>query len=650
MARKHKTKLNKKVQASKSKTRSGRSTLNKHWLIVLVISVAVWYPSLNNGFVYWDDDKNILENTNVTTFRPGNILENTHEIFTSTVIGNYNPLPILTFGIENAIFGIENPFYWHLNNLLLHLIAVFLVFRIGALLGLSGPGTFILALLFAIHPMRVESVAWITERKDVLYGVFFLAAIHQYIQYTTHSKRWMLVSIYIFFVLSLLSKIQAVALPLVFILIDLYKGKKLSVPLIFKQWPFFILSFITGVAGIYFLKAEGSLASTSAIEPWQRIFIGSWSFMIYLIKSIIPFRLSPLYPYPAHVPWYFIASIVIFPMYFWGMYYTWKKGLKVLFFGMAFFFFNIVFMIQILGAGQGFLADRFTYIAYFGLFFIIAHYTAKALESNKYKKLIPIALTMVFIGYGWITHQQCKIWKDSETLWTHVLKYYQKTTLPFHNRGNYYRDNGMTLKALEDYSAAISLDPSHANTFNSRAKLYFTLAKSADTLQLALNDYNKAIQLSPENGEFYINRGATYARLGNRKQAFEDINYGLELKPNQASGYLNRFVLYYQDRQYNKALADIERYLDLDPNNPDFWYERGNINVILGRVNDTVLSYLNRAIAMDPTKAQYHYKKGEALAELNRLDEARQSMMMAAELGHQSFRGDIMEKLDLPVQ
>ena len=135
---------------------------------ILLFTIACFWTSIDNDFVYWDDDRNIMENPLVSTFSSSNFWANTKDIFTTDVIGNYNPLSIFTFGLENMFFGIDQPIYWHLDNLLLHLICVFFVYRIGILFGLNVWGASLMTLLFAIHPMRVESVAWITERKDVL--------------------------------------------------------------------------------------------------------------------------------------------------------------------------------------------------------------------------------------------------------------------------------------------------------------------------------------------------------------------------------------------------------------------------------------------------------------------------------------------------
>jgi hypothetical protein len=160
--------------------------------------------------------------------------------------------------------------------------------------------SFITALLFAIHPMRVESVVWITERKDVLFGAFYLLSLIFYIQYIRQKKAWYYVLALLVFILSLLSKIQAVALPLSLLLVDYWFSRKLSKKLVLEKIPFFVLSLATGLVGIYFLRQQGSLDTTSLFPLHQRLFIGSYSFIVYLLKSVFPWEMSAVYPYPAN--------------------------------------------------------------------------------------------------------------------------------------------------------------------------------------------------------------------------------------------------------------------------------------------------------------------------------------------------------------
>jgi len=624
----------------------------------ILITLACFYNTTENEFVNWDDDKNFYENEYVITTSADNFWSNTKEIFSSTVIGNYNPLTIWTFAIENRFFGIDNPGPWHGTNVFFHLICVFFVYRICLLLGLRWQGSLFVALLFGIHPMRVESVAWVTERKDVLFGAFYLAALYTYIKGKLNGKvNHLLVGL--LFVLSLFSKIQAVILPLSMLAIDYYLSGKITKKDIIQKAPYLLMSLAFGLLGVFFLEDQGSLDSAVSYPAWQRIFVGSFSYLIYLVKAIIPYKLSPLYPYAATLPWYFYPTILLGPGVLYGLYYSYKNDLRIWFFGLAFFTVNIMFLLQILGAGQGFIADRFTYIAYFGLFFIGGYFFDKYYYSNPKLRSILIGCSLLaFLTYGYKTIQQNKVWKNSGTLWSHVLKYYQHSTLPYGNRANYYRGQGKIQEALADYSKSIALNPNGQQAYNSRARLYFDSAKTQDTLRLALADYNKAISIDPNNGEFYVNRGATQARLGDINSAISDMSKGLELKPDHAVGYLNRSVMYNQQGNMQAALSDIESYLKLKPYNSDIWYEKGRSLRALNRIQEAIPAYSqaikindgnrNKTLkARNKSKALYHYERGRTYYFLGKKAEAKRDIQMAINLGFTKVDPGIKAELGL---
>jgi len=609
--------------------------LNPSFLLasgILVIGFISFYPALECGFVNWDDDKNFYENILITSLNSNNFLQNSIEIFQTRVIGNYNPLAIFSFAIEKQLFGFDQPKYWHLNNILLHLVSTFFVFLIGRQLKLNAIGATILALLFAVHPMRVESVVWITERKDVLYASFYFAAIYQYLKLKKDNKKLRWLWIYLFFIFSLLSKIQAVILPLSMILYDYYLDKKYDWKSLKIKLPLFALSLLVGAFGIYSLDQQGSLASNTNYNFLERICIGSYSFLIYLIKSVIPYKLSPLYPYPAHIPWYIYASIIILPLTVYVLWYSLKNSKKAVVFGLCFFIANIVFMLQIVGAGQGFLADRFTYVAYFGLFFILAHFVQDVTKLNKNIRLFVFSLVgLTIITYCFMSFQQSKIWKDSGTLWTHVLKHTQNSTLPYGNRGNFYRDQGLNKLALKDYNSRIALKADDPSPFNSRAKLYFN-SNNTDTLKLAVKDYSTAITLAPDMAEYYINRGAAYARLNYMNKALSDFNKGIELNPNFVNGYLNRSVVYNKLGEIQPALQDALKFLEFRPYNADIWFQAGLMNQQLQNFPAS-LPLFNKAIENKNNDGKYYYQRSKSHFMLGNYVQAKADFSAAKNLG-----------------
>jgi tetratricopeptide (TPR) repeat protein len=622
------------AKKTKSKKKAAKGTSSKRqpfsipWrpLIIVIFTFIVFSPSLDNEFVNWDDDKNLYENQEVLNLNAKNV----KKLFTSDVIGNYNPLSNLLLGIQHKIFQGRDNYYagFHFTNILLHLVCVFLVFLTCRQLGANDLTSTLITLLFAIHPLRVESVAWITEIKDVLFGSFYFASILAYLHFLKRKKRSLYLLTFILFFIGLFAKIQMVVLPLSLVLIDYWKNNDKLIRSAIQKWPFFLMSLIFGVLGIFVLKGQGSLDAETTFSGIERLFIGSYSLVVYLIKSIVPYRLSPLYPYPPILTLWHYLSMIPFLLYVFGLYYSWKKDHKLLFFGGAFFLINIFFLLQFLGAGQGYLADRFTYVAYFGLFFIYGHLITSLISNPKYSKAILALFVIIIVGYSYLTYQQTKVWKNGGTLWTHVLKYYQSSTLPYGNRGNFYRDRGENKKALEDYSATIRLKPKNAKPYNSRAKLYFSMNQD----QKALADYNMAVAFEPNNAEYLINRGAAFAKLGRYDDALTDLNKGLSLNANSANGYLNRSLVYQQRGQLDLTLQDLNAYLRLNPNHADIWYEKGRVLNIQGSLDDALKSY-SQAIALNGNNGIYFLERSKVYFKLRRFSECRMDVQKAKQLG-----------------
>ena len=592
--------------------------------IALGLTIIAFISVLRHDFVNWDDDFNLANNKNTALLNWDNIVN----IFSDHVIGNYNPLPILTFAIERSIVGLD-PTLYHVNNLILHLVCVFFVYRIFRSLDLNALASGAGALLFGIHPMRVESVAWVTERKDVLFGAFFLSALWFYIQYvkTGYAKKYFYAAMGLF-VFALFSKIQAVSLPLTMLLVDYYYRRPLKLNLVFEKWAFFLLSLVIGLVGVYFLRSQGSMDDATNYTFLQRLMVGGYTLGVYLLKFIFPYKMSPLYPYPAILPPEVYAGPVVVIIILAFIYIAYKKDWRPYVFGILFFIVNVMFLLQVVGAGQGFLADRFTYIPYMGLMFMVA-YAGQWLYENKPKVAKPAmyAFGGVMILFLFLTWKQNQIWRNSDTLWTHVLKYHTNTALPFRNRANYRRDQGRIEEALADYNSAISLKPDGA-LYNSRAKLYF----NQQQYQQAMEDYNRAIAADGTEGEYYINRGAVHALTGAYQAALDDFNKGLELNPNHANGYKNRSLVFQALKQWENAYKDVEKYLTMHPEDADLWYEKGRLNNAFNR-HQQALEDLDRAIKLNNQVGLYYYEKMKSFLGLGQKTSAMQLLPVVQKFG-----------------
>lgn len=624
---------NKGTQAEK-----GNSTPSG-WLqiaIALLVTLACYWPSVNNELVNWDDDPNIVENQNVINAGKNEAFSTTFSnIFSlekGNVIGNYNPLPILTFAMEkratNADFKDKVSFAKfvrtvHTNNLILHLFVVFFAMRVLMLLGIGPWGALLGGLLMGIHPMRVESVAWATERKDVLFGAFFFASLECYIRYrqainSSRASLFFILSM-VLAVFSLYSKVQAVTLVVSMFVVDYWMRRAWSMRIIVEKVPLLLASLAMGLANIYTLKVQGSTNDDiTGFNIIDRACIATWSFSVYLFKLFIPEPMSPLYPYPKPLQWFVYASPVVFLAVAAAVYWLWKNDRRVWVFGFLFFFLNVAPVLQFFGAGQGYLADRFTYVPYFGFFAIAAWLYDKYREDASKSLYLNLGFGVALAAFMFLTVRQIGVWKNGDTLWSHVMKYEfdeaknkPTSALPYWNRGQYLRKKGEVARALADYTTAVNVDPDNPELYNSRGKTYFDLAstgkredpKTAENLQKALSDYNKSIELSEKKpktqSEALINRGAAKGLSGQFEAALVDLNKGVALDPTNKNGYFNRSIVYYNLNNYDQAINDYSEYLKLEPYDANMLYERGMLRRVKSQFNDSKAD-LDRAIQIRP--------------------------------------------------
>ena len=670
-------------------------------IAVLILTVIAFSPTFQSEFVNWDDNLNITKNKYLNGFTFANI----SSIFSTTVIGGYNPLSILSFAIERAIFGEDNlPLVIHTDNLLLHLINVFLVWRIVGAMGFNKWSAIGVALLFGIHPMRVESVAWATERKDVLFGAFYFAALLQYIKYLKSDSynllnRHFLIAFGLF-ILSLFSKVQAVSLPLSMLALDYYFRRPLNFKLVFEKAHFFIGSLIYGLLTIYLLKNAKTIVEDKVLfySAFDRIIVGFHTYAIYVGKFIFPWIMSPLYPYPSTIlPEYYATSLLLVASII-GIIWAFRRGMTVLVFGWVFFFVNFIFVAQIVGAGQGFLADRFTYIPYFGFFILLAAYTEGVLgiKNQKSKNEDDVmavkntalnppfsgqraqssAIKFGFILYAilclFLTFQQTKVWNNSGELWTKALSYDDNATTAWQNRALYFRDKNDLKRTLEDLNASILRNPKAAESYNSRGKTYTDMGNPTR----ALGDFEIALKQKPTLAEAWANRGNAYGQLGKLDSALADIKealrldstltsaflgrgnvYGimgrfdesvqdltkaLELDPKNVDALLNRSITFHDMKQLDKALADAESYLVIKKDNPNMWVNRGMLKSQLGRHADALPDF-NEAIRLNGLDGGYYLERAKCYRQLGNIAAMRADVQAAKTRGMQNISAELLQ-------
>ncbi len=486
-------------------------------ILILILTFIAFFPSLKNYFVpNWDDSSFIIDNSMIRQLN----FQSIKAILTTPVLSAYVPLPVLSFAIEYHFFE-YNPLSYHISNLLLHLGCTFLVFYFFRLLKLDNVYAALGALLFGIHPMHVESVAWISERKDLLFTLFYLCSMIFYLRYIKNQDRgWKLLSLsLLFFILSLFSKIQAVALPLSLILLDYFLKRPFKSRLVYEKIPFLILSLLFGIAGVLILKRQGVLQINETYPLFQRIFFGFYALGIYIVKFIVPFHLSAIYPYPISIHqslpliYYLIPLFLLLPGFF---VYRSARYTRTLVFGSLFFLLNILFLLQVVGAGPTFLADHYTYIPFIGLIFIVAWITEKIVKDKKgIRSIFLTVMAIVIVLFISLTSDRCKTWQNEITLWTDVIeKYPDEISAPYNNRGIVYSFLGQWDNAISDFSRAIEIDPTLELAYLNRANVY----RNMKQWDKAISDYTKAIGIDPENTSAISGRQNALEQLHNEQR------------------------------------------------------------------------------------------------------------------------------------
>ncbi len=555
-------------KAALQKAVTDRKTLWIGAAVIAVITFLIYIPVFSNGFVNLDDDRYIERQQLIRSI-------NLKALFVDNkyVMGNFHPLVMMVYSIIYHFFQL-NPDAYHAVNLLLHIVNSCLVLLLIYKLTNSFQISFVVGLLFGIHPLHVESVAWASELKDIMYTLGFLLSLIFYVRYIkeNESKKLYVYSL-LFFLFSLFSKAMGVSLTVVLFLIDFYSDRKFTTKTIVEKIPYFILSVIFGVVAIVAQKSLGAIQDIAVFSFPQRIVFACYSFITYIVRIFVPIDLCAYYPYPVKtgdsIPGVYYIYPFILLIFLSAVFYSLRKT-KVVFFGVGFYAVTVFLVLQLLPVGGAIMADRYSYIPSIGIYFVLAYglmyYSGKNNSYQTPAKGILIALIAIF---SFQTFNQIKKWKDGMALWSNVIDNYQTVSLAYNNRGVLYKMNGEFDKAMADYRKSLSLNPKNADTWSNIGLIFWQDGNnSKDPRKSMLYDtamvyLNKAIILDPAFASAYSNRGSVYYTMGKEEEALKDISKSLELDPNFAESYYNRGIIYYNRGRQDEACADLKRGAEL---------------------------------------------------------------------------------------
>jgi len=573
------------------------SRLKLFILIISVLTLIAFSPVFNAGFVNWDDDVYVVENTDVIQ---GNIAN----LITKPVAGNFHPLTMISLAIDYKISG-GKASYMHIINLILHLSNIVLVFFF--IYNLTGKKFWIAAVtssLFAIHPLHVESVAWISERKDLLYSLFFLGGLLLYLEYIKKKDIKLLIVVALLSLLAMLSKPAAVVFPLVLIAVDYFSDRINNKKVWLEKIPFLLIAIIMGVVTLIVQKDSGAYSDELLFPFSSRILFASYGLMMYVLKTLLPINLCAFYPFPnineaLPAPYFISLAFTVFLIAVFII--ALKKNFKSLAFAVFFYVVNLILVLQLLPVGSAVIADRYSYIPLIAPFFIIGFFVQKVIDkkNGKIPNFISIPAVAVFIVLAFVSRSQAATWKDGASLWNKAISSCPSGKA-FSNRGLLYKAEGKTEEAFDMFSKAIEIDKYNSDALVNRANIFF----SRKNYTSAIADYSVCIEKEKDNDKAFANRGAAYISIGEYDKALSDLNTSIQLNPATQNGYKNRALLYVMTGNFKYAIADYIKHLEIVPDNTgDIYYKIGYCFLQINdnkRAADAFSRAIQRGAEVDP--------------------------------------------------
>jgi len=552
---------------------------------ILLLTVFSYLGSLAGGLVDWDDHLQITNNLDIKTLT----WPSTQKMFSSFYLGMYQPLASLSFALENKLWH-DTPIFLHADSLLLHLINIVLVYWLSRRLFGRRAIALIGAALFALHPLQVESVAWVSARSNLLAAGFALACL---IAYTFYQRRpnWRtyLIALF-FFTAALFSKVVIIGLPVILLGLDYYQRRPNSRWLWLDKIPFFVLS---GLFGAVALRSRhlSEVLSPVNYQWWHKIFFLPYSLFFYLKKLLLPYDLSAYYPLPPltgpWLPWTFYAAAILMLLGVAGLWLAKRQRRRAIWL--------VIFYCALAAPTVPFkifsptiAADRYVYLAGLAYFWLIALAVVWLWQHRRAVRpwlVIFVICTAAFLAF--LTKMRVWVWQSNLDLWTDVMRHDPKTVNVYNNLGNALSRAGDFDQAMTYYQKSLDLAPGNYFTYNNIAS---AVAKNKEDYLTAIKYYNQAIALGPHEAMFYYNRAGVFWQLDNRWAALADYQTAVNIsRPDDNFYYIylgaGLAKAQYELGLHREAVITYNRAIDLYPAAEAYFY-RGLSKISLQQTAD----------------------------------------------------------------
>ncbi len=631
------------------------STKKQLLLIYLFLTAAtlVAFWQVNQcDFVDFDDPSYVTENIHI---QHGITTEAIRWAFTAGYSSNWHPVTWMSHMLDIQVFGLK-PRWHHLTNLLFHIANTLLLFFIFHRMTKAPWKSAFVAALFALHPLHVESVAWVAERKDVLSTFFWMLTMGAYIRYVEHPRFTSYLAVFTFLALGLMAKPMLVTLPFVLLLLDYWplgrfeqktpareipaeinkpvsankrkrkSSRKQAVqaivqdakpadrryqralvrPLLIEKMPFFALAALSGIVTFIAQQKGGSVASLKVIPPGVRMANAFVSYIIYIGKTIWPENLAVLYLHPGWWPLWQVPGAVFLLIAVTLVVIREAKRFPYLATGWLWFAVTLAPVIGIVQVGQQAMADRYTYIPLIGLFIMAAWGIPQVLKNWRYRKeALTTSSALILACLFILTWTQVGYWRSNITLFSHTLEATRDNYVIQENRGVAYAKLGDYRRAIEDYDKAIEINPKCLEAYNNRGAAYAKLGN----YRRATEDYDRAIEIDPECVLSYVYRGSAYLELANPGKALSDYDRAVGIDPENPDGYANRGAAYDKLGNYRQAVSDYDRAVEINHDYAWAYNGRGASYAKLGNRSQAISDY-DKAIEIKPEYSEAHYNRG----------------------------------------
>jgi Flp pilus assembly protein TadD len=602
-------------------------------LSLIVVTFAVFWPVRNHTFLNYDDYEYVVENSHV---KAGLTFKGLIWAFTTTHSNNWHPLTWLSHMLDYELFGLR-PGEHHLTNLLFHLtntLLLFLVFK--RMTGGLWESSFVAA-LFALHPLHVESVAWVAERKDVLSTFFWMLTMWTYIRYTEEPKLKRYLLVLLSFTLGLLSKPMLVTIPFVLLLLDYWplgrfqfghpsgyhssnphKSRKtpdqrsVALRLILEKTPFFALTTISSFLTIFAQRSDGVLRSLKVLPLQPRIANSLISYVSYIEKMIWPDSLAIFYPYPNIFPLWQVAGagLLLTCVSVLAIYSTHKRPYLLV--GWLWYLGTLVPVIGLVQVGSQALADRYTYVPLIGLFIMIAWGVPSILKDWCYRRIVLAVLAGLLLSiFMIVTRLQILHWHNSITLFEHALDVTAQNHQAHNILGMALSEQGKIEEAIVHYNEALRIKPDFAKAHNNLGRVLARQGK----IQEAIAHYTKALQIDPNYTEVHKNIGRALAREGKIQEAIVHYTEALRIDPHDVEVHNNLGIVLTRQGRFQEAIIHITEALRIEPNSAEIYINLGNIFAEQGKIEEAIFHY-TKALRIKPNFAEAHFSLSLAYWEM----------------------------------